>query len=217
MNDILLGISLFMSTVAIVIGVLTILRLGKKHKFTKTVAEKAKLGKVDRIFSPIDTGETRILVRDQSALLSELLNDPANLDYRQYGRDYESIASLLNYRAETINPDSITSIPKHVSIYDLLDVMEPTEALDIYRIPGLKTDIETAISMDNRDALVSVLQVAASILSDNTIRKIQAILAEKEDDPSYSNTVKLCSRAEQVGLAPVNPSDVQTALHNVRW
>ncbi|MFA6358713.1 MAG: hypothetical protein WCY09_08680 [Candidatus Omnitrophota bacterium] len=217
MNDILLGISLFMSTVAIVMGVLTILRLGKKHKFTKAVVEKAKLEKIDRIFSPIDTGDTRILVRDQSMLLSELLNDPTNLDYRQYGRDYESIAGLLNYRAETINPDSITSIPKHVSIYDLLDAMEPAEALDIYRISGLKADIEVAISMDNRDALVSILQVAASILSDNTIRKIQAILAEKEDDPSYSNTVKLSSRAEQIGLAPVNPSDVQTALHNVRW
>jgi len=217
MNNALLITSLIMSTIAIAISVLMIVRMNRKHKLISVGTEKPRLEQVVRASKLSGASDAIELIRDQDALLSELLNDPNKLDYRKLGRDYESIASLLNHRAETINPEAITSIPKHVSMYDLIDIMEPDEALELYRTPGLKADIENAISLDNRNALVSILQVAAAILSDATIRKIQSILSEQEADPGYSNTIKLPSRAEQVGLLPLNPGDVQMVLHNVRW
>ena len=128
-------------------------------------------------------------------------------------QDYPALAFALNEKPLIKNPQPQKEIPKPITIMDLWINITPQEGLELYEIPGLKNDVEGAIASNNRNSLMALTAIAAQVISAESVKKIQALLAETILDPNYKTQVEGESLAEQFGLGFVEETEIQSALN----
>ena len=114
-----------------------------------------------------------------------LQTELANMEYADLvtAQNYPAIANLLNNRPLIANPDTQTEVPKIPTIEEVVTLVKPQEVF------------------------------AGGVLSQSPYDAIIAKLEETEPDPSYQSQIPGQSRAEYLGVYPVNASQVQEALN----
>lgn len=128
-------------------------------------------------------------------------------------QDYVGIANLLNQIPLIPNPVAQATVDKLPGILDLFGAIAPAEAVEIYKIPGLVQDIRTATETSNKAALQAYFVIASTLLSQQSQTAVQTLLNQTQPDPNYQSQISGQSRAEQLGIYPVSPSQIQEALN----
>lgn len=128
-------------------------------------------------------------------------------------QNYPALTSALNHKPLITNPQPQKEISEPITMMKLWMNITPQEGLELYRIPGLKNDVEEAIASNNRAGLMALVAIAAQIISEASAKKIQTLLAETMLDPNYKTQVEGESIAEQLGLEFVEEAEIQFALN----
>lgn len=142
--------------------------------------------------------------------LRELIEDSPEL--MALGQDYPAIAAALNARPQVDNPVGRQKTPRGFTINDVFQAITPVEALDLYKIPGFRQDVERALAQNDRVGLQNYMMIASSLLSVESQVSLGALLSAEEDDPSWQATVTGDSIAMAQGWGRVTEHDVQAAL-----
>ncbi len=151
--------------------------------------------------------------RQQFALLKqELDKDPTGQGYAALGQDYPAIADRLNAAPLVPNPAPKGQTPKRYTLMEFLAVLQPAEALAVLQLTALVPYIEGALAGDDRPGMAAILNLLKTTLSAGSQAAIAALLAATEPDPAWAARVSAPSRAEELGLPRVQPSDVQQVL-----
>lgn len=129
-------------------------------------------------------------------------------------QDYQGIADNLNDRPLIPNPVPQSHVDKLPTILELFGAIAPAEAIEIYKLPGLVSDIRTAAETKDKAALLAYLTIVSSLLSQKSKDAIAALLAQTELDPSYQSQVSAQSIAETLGIDPVTPGQIQFVIGN---
>ncbi|QLE42269.1 hypothetical protein FD723_18795 [Nostoc sp. C052] len=128
-------------------------------------------------------------------------------------QDYPAIASLLNKKPLIPNPVGQITVDKLPTILELFAAITPAEAIEIYKIPGLVADIRVAADSKNKASLQAYLVIVSGLLSQQSKDAVQILLNQTQLDPNYQSQIPGQSKAEQLGVYPVSPSQVQEALN----
>lgn len=128
-------------------------------------------------------------------------------------QDYQAIADQLNYQPMTLNPLPQGRVWKCPEMLDLFGALTPGEALELYKIPNLVSDIRLSVDLKSKDNLMAYLMIVQGLISPESAGKIQALLEATEDDLGYQQYIKSESRAQQLGIYPVSSFEVQGALN----
>ncbi len=157
---------------------------------------------------------TLSLSMNDDVLKSEIENDPASLGYAPYvlQQNYPAIAALLNAVPQIPNPVPQGTIPKRFKLYDLLDKVTQAEALEVIKLPGLLTYLDSALGANDRTTTNKLLGYIASMFSAATKTAVATLLAQTEADPDWKATIAGTSRAASIGLSVVRDMDVQRVL-----
>ncbi len=133
-------------------------------------------------------------------------------ELKALAQDYPAIAAALNARPQVENPSDRQKTPKAFTINDVFQAITPVEALDLYKIPGFRQDVERALAQNDRVGLQNYMMIASSLLSVESQVSLGALLSAEEDDPSWQATVTGDSIAMAQGWGRVTEHDVQAAL-----
>lgn len=128
-------------------------------------------------------------------------------------QNYPAIAQLLNNKPLIPNPTPQETVWKCPTILELFGAITPTEAVELYKIPGLIADIRTSIDLRNKPNLEAYFSMVQSLVSPTSATNLQALLNATELDHSYQSQILGVSRAEELGIYPVSEVDVQGALN----
>ena len=128
-------------------------------------------------------------------------------------QDYQAIADQLNHQPMTLNPLPQGRVWKCPEMLDLFGALTPGEALELYKIPNLVSDIRLSVDLKSKDNLMAYLMIVQGLISPESAGKIQSLLEATEDDPGYQQYIKSESRAQQLGIYPVSSFEVQGALN----
>jgi hypothetical protein len=128
-------------------------------------------------------------------------------------QDYLGIANLLNQKPLIPNPVTQATVAKLPGILDLFGAIAPAEAVEIYKIPELVGDIRSATQIGDKAALQAYFVIASSLLSQQSQTAVTTLLNQTQLDPNYQSQIPGQSKAEQLGIYPVTPSQIQEALN----
>jgi hypothetical protein len=128
-------------------------------------------------------------------------------------QNYPAIALLMNAKPSISNPEPQQNIPKPLNILSLWQQITPQEALEVYKIPDLKSNIENAVDLNKRDSLEALIAIASLLVSEESKNKINALLAETIPDPNYKPFIEGQSIAQELGLELVFDFEIQAALN----
>lgn len=128
-------------------------------------------------------------------------------------QNYQAIANQLNNRPLIANTATQQTVPLIPSIENVYAAITPEEALTLYQIPGLVDGIKQAITLASLPDLQIYFAIASTKLSTQSQINVQALLAKTQLDPNYQSQVPGQSRADQLGIYPVNSAQVQAALN----
>ncbi|MBN3946424.1 MAG: hypothetical protein HWQ38_08000 [Nostoc sp. NMS7] len=147
--------------------------------------------------------------------LNIIKTELAKTDYTDLvkAKDYQGIADNLNNRPLIPNPVPQATVDKIPTILELFGAIAPAEAIEIYKLPGLVADIRTAAETKNKAALQAYLAIVSSLLSQQSKDAITALLAQTQLDPSYQPQITSLSTAEKLGIYPVIPAQIQSAIY----
>lgn len=142
--------------------------------------------------------------------LRELIEETPEL--KGLGQDYPAIAAALNARPQVENPAERQRTPKAFTINDVFQAITPVEALDLYKIPNFRQDVERALVQNDRVGIQNYMLIASGLLSAESQLALGALLVAEEDDPTWQATVAGDSLAMERGWGRVTEHDVQAAL-----
>jgi hypothetical protein len=128
-------------------------------------------------------------------------------------QDYQAIANQLNYQPLILNPLPQGKVWKCPEMLDLFGALTPGEALELYKIPNLVSDIRLSVDLRSKDNLMAYLMIVQGLISAESASKIQVLLEATEDDPGYQQYIKGESRSQQLGIYPVSSFEVQGVLN----
>lgn len=128
-------------------------------------------------------------------------------------QNYPAIAQLLNNKPSIPNPVPQEAVWKCPTILELFGAITPTEAIELYKIPWLVADIRTSIDLKNQANLQAYFLMIQALVSAESQANLQALLTATQLDPSYQSQIPGQSKAEELGIYPVNEIDVQGALN----
>ncbi len=128
-------------------------------------------------------------------------------------QNYPAIAAQLNLRPLIDNPLPQQDIPKQLTLVDLFQAITPEEAVETFKIPGLLDRIETVVNANDRVNIIILFAIVKTFISQNSQNNLTDLLAETEPDPSWQAQIIGTSRAEELGIHPVNEMQVQSALN----
>jgi hypothetical protein len=149
--------------------------------------------------TPTDTLNLRKLI-ETTPELSEL------------GQDYPAIAAALNARPMIENPTARQIVPKTFTINDVFHAITPVEALELYKIPNFRQDVERALAQHDMTGIQNYMMIASSLLSPESLGKLGTLMVATEDDPNWQATIAGDSIAMVNGWGRVTEHDVQAAL-----
>ena len=149
--------------------------------------------------TPIQIAELRELIEDSPELLALKQNYPA-------------IAGVLNARPWRENPVMRTKTLKRRTINEIFQAITPAEALELYKIPNFRADVERALASGDEVGLQNYLMIASSLLSVGSLAALGELLQETEDDPTWTETMAGDSIAMERGWGRGTEHDVQAAL-----
>jgi hypothetical protein len=145
-----------------------------------------------------------------------LQTELANIKYADLvkAQNYPAIVGLLNNRPLIANPDTQTEVPKIPTIEEVITLVKPQEVLAISETKTYDRVLD-ALRQKNLTWIIGNTQtlLAGGVLSQSSYDAIIAKLEETEPDPSYQSQIPGQSRAEYLGVYPVNASQVQEALN----
>lgn len=128
-------------------------------------------------------------------------------------QDYPGIAMILNSNPVSPNPVPQGNVWKCPTILELFGAITPTEAIELYKIPGLVADIRTSIDLKSQTNLEAYFSIIQSLVSAESQTSLQTLLTATEPDPNYRDFILGLSKAEELGIYPVSEIDVQGALN----
>ena len=135
--------------------------------------------------------------------------DLVNVDHQ----NYPAISQLLNNRPLIPNPAEQQTVWKCPTILQLFAAITPSEAIELYKIPGLISDIRTSIDLKNQANLQAYFLMVEGLVGAGSQANLQALLNDVEPDPNYQLQISGQSRADELGIYPVSDIDVQGALN----
>lgn len=133
-------------------------------------------------------------------------------ELKAMGQDYPAIAAALNARPMVENKNERKKTQKIFTINDVFQAIAPGEALELYKIPGFRQDVERALAQNDRIGLQNYMMIASSLLSVESQLALGALLSAEEDDPNWQPFVVGDSLAMAQGWGRVVEHDVQAAL-----
>lgn len=128
-------------------------------------------------------------------------------------QNYPAIAQLLNNRQIAPNPTPQSDVWKCPTILEVFAAITPTEAIELYKIPGLVADIRMSLDSKNQANLEAYFLMVQSLISTESQANLQTLLTATEPDPKYQSQILEQSKAEELGIYPVSEIDVQGALN----
>jgi hypothetical protein len=151
-----------------------------------------------------------------TAIIDILKTELNSIEYADLvkSQNYPAIADLLNNRPSIPNPVPQANVPKIPTIEEVITLVKPQE---VFAISETKTydRVLDALRQKNLTLIIGNTQtlLAGGVLSQSSYDAIIAKLEETEPDPSYQSQIPGQSRAEDLGVYPVNASQVQEALN----
>ncbi len=128
-------------------------------------------------------------------------------------QNYPAIATQLNFRPLIDNPVPQEQIPKQLTLVDLFQSITPQEAVETFKIPGLLDRIELVINANDRVNIAILFEIVKTYISQISQSNLTDLLAQTEPDPNWQAQILRTSRAEELGIYPVNEMQVQSALN----
>ncbi|MEH2067916.1 MAG: hypothetical protein V7K47_07070 [Nostoc sp.] len=128
-------------------------------------------------------------------------------------QNYPAIASVLNTKPLISNPAPQGQVPKQLSMENLFEAITPAEGLATFQYPGLLDRIELAVNNNDRPKIGIHFAMVKTFISLSSQTNLINLLAQTEPDPNWQSQIDGVSRAEELGIYPVNEMLVQSALN----